>query len=247
MSNRQTVRWTALGIAMVCGAACGNAAVPIAEGGAARAVIVHNGHTAGLARDGIKPAVEELRDYLRQITGAELPLVATLAEAGDRATIIVKLVERLPNASAGPTGRQAYHLKTEGNRLTLTAENLLGVYSAVYGLLEDHLGCRFYTVRRRFAAQGAAHYLGPGYEIVPQRPTLELPSLDDFQEPSFASRGLIFSMGTYPWVLKNRAIGHGNSVSGAINSQHNLYGIIPPHDQKRGEEVVRKGLFAEHP
>ncbi len=258
MPTAKSLAHQALATAAIAAACCSSwATVPVADNGVARAVIVHHGHTQlapqipeaphGVARGVVKPAVEELRDYLKQMTGAELPLLESLAEAGDRPAIVFEQVERLPGASDAPTGRQAYHLKTDGNRLTLSAENLLGLHNAVYGLLEDHLGCRFYTLRRRAAAQGASFYAGPGYEVVPGRPTLTIGGIDDFQEPSFASRGLIFSMGTYPWVLKNRAIGHGNHVSGAINSQHNLYGLVPPYDQKRGDQVVRQGLFAQHP
>ncbi len=89
---------------MVSGSAM--AAVPIAENGAARAVIVHNGHTAvasGLSdrhvRPGhIQPAVDVLADYLQQITGAVFEQVATEAEAGDRPTIVFELVGKVPGA-----------------------------------------------------------------------------------------------------------------------------------------------------
>ena len=226
------------------------AATPIAKDGQAIAVIVHNGHTgiapalseARMPRGVLKPAVEELRSYLKQITGAELPLAATIAEAGDRPAIVLELVDRVPGASNRATGQQAFRIKTEGNRLVLTAATPLGLRHAVYGLLEDHLGCRFYTYRR-----SGLRYVGPGHHIVPQRATLTLLAIDDLQEPAFANRGLIYQVGSYPWVLKNRGIGMpAGPTSGALAAGHNLYSLLPPRDKKvRGK--LTKGLFAEHP
>ena len=234
-----------------------SAAVPIAENGEARAVIVHNGndgvpqdfqrareHSAGL----IPSSVDALQSYLQKMTGAELPIVADLAAAGNRPAIVLELVDPLPGASADFKGDDAYHLQTEGNRLFLRARTERGLSNAVFGLLEDHLGCGFYTVKIERAAQGAAFYRGTRHEVVPEVRHLVLPNIDDFQEPSFANRGLIFKMGTYPWLVQNRGVGtYGNNVSAALNSQHNLYGLLPPEDIVRGGEVVAKGLFKDHP
>ena len=228
------------------------AGVPLVENGRAVGVIVHNGHTAvapqipvaplGVNRGVVKPAVEELRDYLKQITGVELPLVTSPEEAGGRPAIVFGIVDQVTGAGDRETGVQAYRLRTEGNRLTIAAAEVLGLQNAVYGLLEDHLGCRFYSLKKRRGGHGASYYEGPGYEIVPKRPTLTLGDIDDLQEPSFASRGLIFAMGSYPWVLKNRGIDRGDHVSGARASGHTMYHIIPPQDRSHA-----KGLFAEHP
>ena len=238
-------------IALLLSSAIVSQAVTLTKNGQPAAVIVHNGHTAlppevGLSREArekqIKPAVEVLQAYLKEISGAELPLAATHAEAGDKPTIVLELVDKVPGASDKPTGAQAYRIKADGNRLTLTASTLLGLQNAVHGLLEDHLGCRFYT----FAAKGL-FYAGPGFEVVPKQPTLALKKVDDFQEPVFANRGIIYWPGSYPWILQNRGIGvPADNVSGALGTGHNLYDLLPPKDKTVGKEVI-KGLFAEHP
>ncbi len=236
-----------LGVLIVPGFA--RAAVMIAEQGVARAVIVHNGNTAlpdemAGCKDikTIKPPVETLNGYLKRITGVELPVVATLAEAGARTAIVLELVDKVPGASEKPTGRQAYRLRTDGTRLILTAASELGLTYAVYGLLEDHLGCRFYT----YQAKGLS-YGGPGFEVVPRQPTLALDKLEDLQEPVFAQRGFIYWPGSYPWVLQNRGAGSpADTVSGGLGVSLNMYALLPPHDTKIGREEV-KGLFAEHP
>jgi formylglycine-generating enzyme required for sulfatase activity len=226
------------------------AAVPLAKNGQPLAVIVHNGHTpvaANLAanhvRQGhIRPPGDELAHYLQQITGAEFAQLESLAEAGGRPAVVLALVDRVSGAGDGPSGKQAYRIKTDGNRVTLTAATALGLHYAVYGLLEDHLGCRFYSFSRK-----GLSYAGPGFEVVPKRPTLALPAIDDLQQPAFANRGIIYWVGSYPWILKNRGLGlPGDHTSGALAAGHNLYNLLPPQPRKvRGEEIP--GLFAEHP
>ncbi|MFW6107064.1 MAG: DUF4838 domain-containing protein [bacterium] len=222
-------------------------ALTLARDGEPTAVIVHNGHTGGeglhapkeVRRGDMKPPPAELQAYLEQITGAELPLVASLEEAGDRAAVVLETADAVPGASDRPTARQAYRIRTRGDRLTLTAASPLGLQYAVYGLLEDHLGCRFYT----FRAKGLG-YLGPGYELVPKRPTLSLEGIDDLQEPAFIQRGFIFWPPSTVWVRKNRG---GGYPADTVAAGHNFYHLLPPRDVKKRGEVVKQGLFEKHP
>ncbi len=245
-------------------------AVPLARDGKPLAVIVHNGHTQispQIPKDplgvnqrktkAIKPAAVELQRYLETISGAKLPMVKSLDEAGDRPAIVLQVVDRVPGASDRVTGKQAYRIHTEGNRIYLTATNIVGLHNAVYGLLEDHLGCHFYSVNVSRHAHGVSRYVGPGHEVIPKQANLTLGKIDDLQEPGLANRGLIFKMGQYPWILKNRGIsgtGRGRT-SGAKASGHTMYHWINPVDkqvwkrQKEGgrKRVTRKGLFESHP
>lgn len=228
------------------GADAARAAITLAKDGKAQAVVVHNGHAtvaSGLNEQyvqagHIKPPAEELAHYLQQMTGADFPVVATLDEAGEQPVILFEIVERVPGASDRETAGQAYRIGVKNNRLTLTAASPLGLHYAVYGLLEDYLGCRFYN----YVSHGL-HYQGAGYEIVPQRPTLTLPNIDALHEPQFPNRGIIYWVGSDPWVLKNRGGGARASGPGmALNATHNLYHLLPPRD--RGAVT---GLFADHP
>ncbi|MFW5682338.1 MAG: DUF4838 domain-containing protein [Phycisphaeraceae bacterium] len=246
-------------IALMGAMQAAHADVTLTRDGKAVGVIVHNGHNEVASQipkriNGVQPgtipaAADELQNYLEKITGAKIPMVATLEEAGDKPAIVLEVIDgdRLPHASDADTGAHAYHIKTNGDRLHLRAANGLALYNAVYGLLEDHLDVGFYTYEYSRHAQGVSRYQGPGYEVIPEQPTLTLGDLDDFQEPSMATRGLIFRMGGYPWILKNRAIGRGDSTSGALASGHNMYSLLPPKDKKRGDRVIAEGLFDEHP
>ncbi|MGD0089537.1 MAG: DUF4838 domain-containing protein [Planctomycetota bacterium] len=217
---------------MLAGSVC--AEVAIAENLQAKAVIAALGH---------KDQATTLSDYLHKITGALIPVVNAAADVpAGQSAIVLEMVDKVPGASDRPSGRQAYRIKTESQRLTLTAASDLGLTYAVLGLLEDHLGCRFYT----YHAKGLS-YAGPGYEIVPSKPILKLDKLDDLQEPAFAQRGFIYWVGSYPWVVQNRGAGYpAGKVSGDLSSSHSFYDYLPPQGAKdaHGE---RKGLFAEHP
>lgn len=232
------------------GGATLSANVKLTENGAPLGVIVSNGHSqlapeferARAPKDSIEPPAQVLQSYIQQMSGAELPIVATVAEAGGKAAIVLELVDKLPGASDSEAGRQAYRIETKGNRLILSATTRIGLHNAAMGLLEDHFGCRFYTFRR-----SGLSYTGPGFEVVPQNASLSLGKVDDFQEPALANRGIIFWMGSYPWIAKNRGVGYrGDTTSSALAAGHNMYELLPPRDiKRRGEDV--KGLFERYP
>ena len=236
--------------------------VTLAEDGETKAVIVHNGFTghppefqalsamgdSGHQKKTADPPTPALQHYLEEITGAEFELVETDEQAGDRAAIVLQLVDHVEGAGDDDRGAQAYRIRTEGNRVVLEASRELGLAHAIYGFLEDHLGCRFYNVRRRSFGHGVSSYFGRGDERVPKRPTLVVEEIDDFQQPDVANRGLIAKMGGGPLVAKNRGQGiRYGGRSGALASGHTMYHWIPPKDKKRRGKVVTEGLFDEHP
>jgi sulfatase modifying factor 1 len=211
-------------------------AITLAENGVAKATIVHNGF--------LQPA-KNLQSYLKQISGAELPMVISMTDdLRDKPVIVIEKVDQLLGASNDTKGKQAYRIKTDGDKLTLSAITDLGIQYAVWGLLEDHLGCRFYN----FKAKGLS-YGGPGHEVIPKKSTLTINKIDDFQQPAFAQRGFIFWMGSYPWIMQNRGVGYpANTVSGDLAAGHNFYELLPPQDKKDAKgNITEKGLFAEHP
>ena len=232
--------------------------VELTKNGEPKAVIVHNGHTEiasqipnnnARKRGYIKPAVEVLQDYLAKITGAELPMVESVEAAADRPAIVLRLVDSVPGAGdRWQTARQAYRITTEGDRIYLTAAEELGLHHAVFGLLEDHLGCHFYSIRTSYHGHGVSRYEGPGFETVPKQASLTVGNIDDLQEPAIPNRGLIFKMGQFPWILKNRAVSpRGGGTSSAMGGGHTMYSWIPPKDKKRGKRVIYEGVFDEHP
>ena len=133
-----------LATALVAGGQAG-ADVPLAKDGKPVAVIVHNGFTNQAAA---------LRGYLGKIIGAEPEVVATAGEAGGKPAIVLATADKLPGASERPEiAMQAYRIATDGQAVRLTGGSDLGLTYAVWGFLEDHLGCRFYS----FKANGLSY------------------------------------------------------------------------------------------
>ena len=188
------------------------AAVEIARDGKTSAVIVENG---------FKDSAASLQEYLKKMTGAGPRIVATeSAVPAGAPRIVLQKVARIAGSSAGATARQAYRIQTQGNALRLSGASDKAVDYAVWGLLEDHLGCHFYTARTQFMK-----YLGPDLEVVPSQPTVSLDKINDMQEPAFVSRGYVWMAPAPDWRRKNRLGGEPNEP---VNGNHNFYGYIPP-------------------
>lgn len=95
-------------------------------------------------------AAEELRHWLREMTGATLPIVreGTWFRFGPRFMSIgrTRALERsrLPGLSAD-LGDEGYGIGVKGKRLFLWGGRTRGAINAVFALLEEDLGCRWYT------------------------------------------------------------------------------------------------------
>jgi len=204
---------------------------PIAENGQPKCVVVAGAEFAKQAKD--------LTGYLEQITGAKIPVVANEAAANGQPSIVLGKVDKVPGSSARVTARQAYRIKADDKTLRLTGGSDFGVSYAVWGLLEDHLGCRFYS-----GARGQQWF-----EVVPKKPTLAIGKLDDFQEPAFMQRNFIWWPGSDEWVAKNRGGGYpgDGTCNSTLSAGHNFYKLMPPDDGKDQAGIARKGWFKEHP
>ncbi len=208
----------------------------LGRNGVPACVVIHHGNEVPAA---------ELARYLGSIIGSPPPLVVTTGEAAAGATqVTLQIVPQLPGASQGERGRQAYRIRSDAGGVQLSASSPIGLRHAVYGLLEDHLGCRFYSTRIAGMKE-----VSPGYEIVPQQRDLALKPIDELREPAFAQRGFIWWPGTLQWVYKNRGGGYpADGVSAGLAAGHNLYSYLPDKDKKDNKgNVTVKGLFAEHP
>lgn len=225
---------TRVSIATVMLAAAGATAradFPIAADGQPKCVVVAAAEFTGQAKS--------LAAYLEAITGAKLPVVADLAAAQGQPAIVLEKVAKVPGASERVTARQAYRITSDDKTLRLTGGSDHGVTYAVWGLLEDHLGCRFYS-----GARGQAWF-----EIVPKKPTLAIGRLDDLEEPAFMQRQFIWWPGAEEWVSKNRGGGYpgDGSANSTLTAGHNFYKLMPPDDGNDQAGVARKGWFKEHP
>ncbi|MBM3421429.1 MAG: hypothetical protein FJY11_09890, partial [Bacteroidetes bacterium] len=99
-------------------------------------------------------AASFLRDHIRKISGAQLPVVSS----GE------PLPEKVIYISSGPEIEpvDGFSVTTTGNKLIIKGGNQRGCIYAVSELLERYLGVRWYS---------------PDYAVIPQQSSITLPAI----------------------------------------------------------------------
>ncbi len=202
----------------------------LAEGGRSAFKIV----VADDASPSTKHAAGELQSFLEQMTGAKLPIVSDKEPAGEHEIVLGKNARLAALQAAidfGALGREGYVLRTAGPHLIIAGGAQRGTMYGVYGLLEDHLGCRWFA---------------PGVSRIPKRPRLALADLNETKVPILEYREP-FTMDCFDgdWCARNRM----NSSSGRLEARHGgkirfgdgffvhtFAGLVPPEKH-----------FKEHP
>ncbi len=112
-------------------------------------------------------AAEELKRFLGEISGADFPIVFD-GEKQTECEIVVGKNAHFDALNCGVDieglGEEGVWLKTVGKTLVLAGSDVRGALYAVYQLLDEHLGCRWFTAEDSF---------------IPKRMVLTLPELDD--------------------------------------------------------------------
>ena len=112
-------------------------------------------------------AAEELKRFLGEISGADFPIVFD-GEKQTECEIIIGKNAHFDALSCGVDidglGDEGVWLKTVGKTLVLAGSDVRGALYAVYQLLDEHLGCRWFTAEDSF---------------IPKREVLTLPEPDD--------------------------------------------------------------------
>ena len=124
-------------------------------------------------------AAEELQRWLRDITGTTLPIQTNTS----RRRIVIRTDPAL--------GNEGYEISFERGRLVLAGGKTRGVLNAVYALLEEDLGCRFYTKDSIRLPETERLTLQP----VPRRYIPKLKIRDPFYASAFDPE----------WSLRNRS------------------------------------------
>jgi len=148
---------------------------------------------------------EELQRFLKQMTGAQLPIrgddeSVTTHEIilGDNAHLR-KLGLRIDFDRLGSEG---YVIRTAGGHLVIAGGELRGNLYGVYGLLEDHLGCRWFT---------------PTVSRIPKRDTLVIKPIDETRIPVLEYREpFVKDCFDGDWCARNRM----NSSAASLEARH---------------------------
>jgi hypothetical protein len=149
-------------------------------------------------------AIEDLRRCVQVKTGAELPI----RRVGFG---ILPILLALTDPGAPPGLQDPYRLRTANGNIVIEAKNLDGLRNGIYGLLTDHLGCRWYAPRQL------------GEEIhIPKDKTVRLPALDEVRGSRWFSTGGA-TWGYDPlWDRRSRTLIN----RGRMNFGHSWYGYI---------------------
>jgi hypothetical protein len=220
--------------------AVGLCLVPIASAQADDLVLADGGQSAYriVVADDASPSTrhgaEELQMFLQQITGAKLPIVSDREPLGAAEIILgdnAHLRQLGVQIDFRELGREGYVLRVAGKHLVIAGGALRGNLYGVYGLLEDHLGCRWFA---------------PDVSRIPQSQRLVLGPIDEKQVPVLEYREpFTFDCFDGDWCARNRV----NSSSGRLEPKHGgkimfgpgffchtFAGLVPPEK-----------YFKEHP
>jgi hypothetical protein len=150
-------------------------------------------------------AAKELQSFLKQISGAELPIVT---DHGPTAAHEIVLGESSHLKALGTSidfnklGDEGYVIRTVGPHLVIAGGAKRGNLYGVYGLLEDHLGCRWFT---------------PDVSRIPKQRRVALAPLDETKIPALEYREpYVFECLDGDWAARNRM----NSSNARLDARH---------------------------
>ena len=141
-----------------------------------------------------RAVADDFADILKQITGATFPIVTDDVASGNSEIIVGEDNARrealqLDGMTQGFV-RGEYRIRTAADHLVIAGAPPRGTINGMYGFLQDHLGCRWFT---------------PGCTRLPAMSTLRIGDIDDHQRPAFLSRSTSGVPGfDAAWTARNR-------------------------------------------
>jgi len=185
------------------------------------------------ATDAEQHDAEELAHFLREISGAPFQVKTVAASQAPGAPAI--LVGRDAAATIvardelATLGQEGYILRTRGTQLAIVGGRPRGTLYGVYSLLEDYLGCRWFT---------------PDVSRIPKRTTIELPALDRRFVPVLEYRSTDYpNSRDADWAVRNKI--NGNQTR--LDAQRGGKVIYGPFVHTFNSILNPKDHFAAHP
>ena len=179
----------------------------------------------------VKHAAQELADDLKQISGATLQV---LNEKPSGPAIFVGASPFLPSSfrkvRLDTFAEESFVVRTDRRNLYLAGHGDRGTLYAVYSLLEDHLGVRWYA---------------PDATVLPPQNMVRVSDLNETHSPAFSYRDTDESIvfGNAQWdahlMLNGVSVPDQSDLGGInrlFNGAENFYELVPP-----------SRYFADHP
>ncbi len=227
---RTRLRYAVMAVALGLGGTPAVSAATLATDGKPQMTIV----VAEGAIPAERTAAQELASYLGKVSGGQFGVVGEAAALpGPCLYVGPTAFARKQGLDPSAWGPERWALRSVGADVVLVGGRPRGTLYAVYRFLEDHIGIRWWS---------------PFEEHVPQRPTLNVPSLDRHGEPRFRYRDihLLYAHDGGRFAARNRLNGQGFrapdvALGGGVyygppNGVHTFNFYIPP-----------KEYFDEHP
>jgi len=178
----------------------------------------------------------ELQKFLEEMTGAKIPIISDLESMTNHEIIIGNnrhLQKLNQTINFDELGDEGYVLRSVGKHIIIAGGELRGNMYGVYGLLEDYLGCRWFT---------------PEVSRIPSYSRLSIPKLDDkiiplleFREP------FIWNAKDGDWAARNRI--NRNMNIGTLGERHGgRVEWVPGFTAHTFERLVPKAQYYDtHP
>jgi len=191
---------------------------------------------------GTKAVSEDFARILKEMTGATFPVVTDDTLSGEKEIVVGETNARVEGLGLGDmTGDFAegeYEIRTVGETIVIVGAPKRGTINGMYGFLQDHLGCRWFT---------------PGCQYVPKKAAVTLGDIRDRQKPAFRWRSADSNQQwDANWVIRNRLNESKAGVAGGYPAVQQVHGdprsigmtnCWRPH--ALGDVPV--SLFEEHP
>lgn len=160
-------------------------------------------------------AATDLQTWLKTMTGVQLSIITEDTPLNGKDAISIGRTQMLQNsglpAAAVDLGEHGYGIWVQNTTLFLWGGSKRGAIHAVYALLEEDLGCRWYTS-------------GSASNRIPSRPTLTFTPVDRTYIPLFRYRDPFYGVQwNENWAIRNRT----NAANSPVRTDwggHEYYG-----------------------
>ena len=180
----------------------------------------------------ISCAAQELQHFLREMSGAELPIMPE-SRAGSGPALLLgpsrRAMKAVPQGWRSGLKEDGVFIKTVGQDVVLLGQNERGQLYGVYVLLERYLGVRF---------------LAHDCAVVPKRDVLALPLIDHAYSPPFMYREtLYFDSFAKEIAARQRLNGPASRCDSTVGGKIDIF----PYVHSFARLVPPDKYFAEHP
>ncbi len=193
---------------------------------------------SGQADVSTKAVADDMAAILEQITGAVFPVVADTEPPLPNEIVVGHDNRRLNDLDLADLTEafslDEYEIRTLGTRLVIAGTPPRGTINGMYGFLQDHLGCRWFT---------------PAASRIPKDPHLTIDPIADRQKPDFLWRtAASVSYWDPNWTARNRL--NRSLVAGgtpAVGDTDARLTSMLAHHGGHGLNYVPASLHEDHP